>query len=477
MFVDRARELAFLNEVLGRARPGPAQLLLIYGRRRIGKSKLLLRWMERSGLSATYWAAEKEGPPLQRRKLYAKLLGVPVRQAPVFDTWAELWEAAAGVLRGRRHILVIDELPYASEADPAMLSALQHAWDMHFKGSNVVLALCGSHVRTMEALQFQQSPLFGRFTGQWHLQPLPFSALGAFLPGWPADERVTAYAIVGGVPAYLEWLDPQRNLAANLRQVILSPGSMFVAEPAFLLYDEVRDPQNYLSVLKAIGAGHHSLDDIAGASLIEKAHLSSYLVRLQELKLVERRLPVTLPVDELRRSRRGRYHLSDAYFRFYFRFLAPFQSTLTFETDRVVQEIQKGSSAFVGSTAFEELAGQWVLAEGAAGRLPFRPSAVGRHWSRRAQADVVALDPQTRDILIGECKWTNTRVEEQDIRRLVEKTGPSVLHDLPGGGSGWMVHHAVFSRAGFTKGARAEMKKRAGRLIALEELDEALSRE
>src|SRR5262245_36166817 len=388
-------------------------MLLMYGRRRVGKSKLLRHWIERSRLSSTYWTAEKERPPLQRRKLYAKLLGVPVRQAPIFDSWAELWEAAAGLLRGKRHILILDELPYASEADPAMLSALQHAWDIHFKDSKVVMVLCGSHVRTMEALQYQQSPLFGRLTGQWHLSPLPFSALKAFLPDWPADERVTAYAIVGGVPAYLEWLDARRNLVANLRQVILSPGSMFVAEPAFMLYDEVRDPQNYLSVLKAIGAGHHSLDAIAGASLIEKAHLSSYLVRLQELRFLERRLPVTLPVDELRKSRRGRYHLSDAYFRFYFRFLAPFQSTLAFETDRVAQEIQKGLSSFVGGTAFEELAGQWLLKQGTAGKLPFKPDTVGGHWSPKVQADLVALNARTRDILIAECKWTHARVEEQ----------------------------------------------------------------
>src|SRR5262245_46502042 len=433
-------------------------MLLMYGRRRVGKSKLLRHWIERSRLSSTYWTAEKERPPLQRRKLYAKLLGVPVRQAPVFDSWAELWEAVAGVLRGKRHILILDELPYAVEADPAMLSALQHAWDIHFKSSHVVLVLCGSHVRTMEALQFQQSPLFGRLTGQWHLMPLPFAALKAFLPDWSTEERVAAYAIVGGVPAYLEWLDPQRSLVANLRQVILSPGSMFVAEPAFLLYDEVRDPQNYLSVLKAVGAGHHSLDDIAGASLIEKAHLSSYLVRLQELRFLERRLPVTLPVDELRKSRRGRYHLSDAYFRFYFRFLAPFQSTLAFETDRVAQEIQKGLSSFVGSTAFEDLAGQWLLQQGAAGEMTFEPSVVGRQWSPKVHAYVVALDSRTRDILVGECKWTHTRVEEQDIKKLIETTGPLVLRDLPGGGSGWMIHYAAFSRAGFTAGAKAEMK-------------------
>lgn len=109
-------------------------------------------------------------------------------------------------------IIHLDELPYAAEADPAMLSALQHAWDQFFKDSQTILVICGSQVRTMETLRSRQSPLFGRLTGQWDLEPLPFVALRQFLPGWTLEERVAAYAIVGGVPAYLEWLDPNRSL-------------------------------------------------------------------------------------------------------------------------------------------------------------------------------------------------------------------------------------------------------------------------
>ena len=467
--------MGFLDKALERSRPGSGQLLLVYGRRRIGKSKLLLRWAQRSRLAATYWVAEKESARLQRRKLYAQLLDVPVKQAPLFDSWTELWEAAAVLLRGKRRILILDELPYAAEADPAMLSALQHAWDRHLKSTGVVMALCGSQVRAMEALMFHQSPLFGRLTGQWHLQPLPFSALRDFLPGWSAAERVGAYAIVGGVPAYLEWLDAGQTLTENLRNVILSPGSMFVAEPTFLLYDEVREPQNYLSVLKAIGAGQHGLDDIARATLIDKAHLSSYLSRLQELKLVQRRLPVTLLADETQTSRRGRYHLDDAYFRFYFRFLSPFHSTLAFEPDHIAREIQKGFSAFVGATAFEDLARQWIAQRGAAGELPFEPVAVGSHWSRRAQADIVAIAPATQDILIGECKWTSGKMDEQDIKKLMEITGPLVLEDLPGRGAGWTAHYAAFSRAGFTARAMNRMRKSRGRLVDLDQLDRAMA--
>jgi AAA+ ATPase superfamily predicted ATPase len=167
--------------------------------------------------------------------------------------------------------------------------------------------------------------------------------------------------MVGGVPAYLEWLDPHRNLTRNIREVMLAPGSMFVAEPAFLLYDEVRKPDIYLAAIKSIGQGAHTLNDISDASLIGKAHLSLYLTRLQELYLVERRLPATIPVSGLHKSRMGRYHLSDPYFRFYFRSLAPFHDTLTFDPDRILAQSKEGLRAFVGQTAFEEISREWVV--------------------------------------------------------------------------------------------------------------------
>jgi len=324
MFIDRQAELAFLNAILEKKRPTAAQFVLLYGRRRVGKTVLLRHWAERAGVPHTYWAAEKEPAALQRRKLYARVLGLEPRQAPVFDSWDDCWRAIIATLGDRRHILILDEFTYAVESDPAMLSSLQHAWDQQFRDSQIVLVLCGSHIHTMETLQARQSPLFGRLTGQWRLQPLSFATLREFLPGWPADERVAAYAVVGGVPAYLEWLDPGRSLSDNIRDVILAPGSMFVAEPTFLLYDEVREPSTHLAILKAIGAGNHTLSEISNAALVGKSHLSAYLARLQDLRMVERRLPITVPPIRRRRARSGRYHLLDPYFRFYFRFLAPY---------------------------------------------------------------------------------------------------------------------------------------------------------
>jgi uncharacterized protein len=476
MFVDRQKELVFLNTLLTRERPGPAQLVLLYGRRRIGKTELLLHWVKNSGVDFTYWAAERESPNMQRNSLFARLLNVPEDSAPVHRSWSALWQAVANHLGEKRHILILDELPYAAESDPAMLSALQHAWDQFFQRSNLIIVICGSHVRVMETLLSRQSPLFGRMTAQWHLEPLPFSSLQEFFPNWDAAERVAAYAIVGGIPAYLNWFNPKQSLVENIRNVILAPGGMFLAEPAFLLYDEVRELKNYLAVLKAIGAGNHVLSAIGEHAFLPSTAVNAYLSTLQELRLVERRLPVTVRPGERGKSRAGRYHLSDPYFRFYFHFLAPFQDDPLTSSDQILERIQQNLRPFVGATAFEELCRQWTIAEGKSGNLPFVPNAVGSHWSRRVQVDVVALNWNSKEILLGECKWGLDKIDRKIARDLtVEKTRLALL-DLPDMGQGWQVFHALFARQGFTDAARNEVQTSGGRCIELRELDKALSR-
>jgi uncharacterized protein len=476
MFVDRKKELAFLNDVLTRSHPGPAQLVLLYGRRRVGKSELLLHWAEQSGVKFVYWEAAKESATMQRAHLFARLLGVSAGSAPVFQSWVDLWEAAARVLGNDRQIIILDEAPYAADADPAFLSALQIAWDQHFQRSQIVIVLCGSHVRTMQTLMSMQSPIFGRMTGQWHLQPLPFSSLAEFFPKWDADERVAAYAVAGGIPAYLNWLNPEADLENNIRYVILNPGGMFLAEPSFLLYDEVRELSHYLAVLKAIGKGAHSLDEISTQCFLPTTSANAYLATLQELRLVERRLPVTVPPRLRAKSRSGRYHLSDPYFRFYFRFLAPHIDNPPVKPEQVLIGVRANLRAFVGATAFEELARQWVLRQAESGQIPFQPEATGSHWNRKIQIDVVALNWQTHDILLGECKWGADRVDRQVVRELIGEKAPLVLKDLPEEGKGWNVHYALFGRQGFTPAARDEMRLVHGSLVDLNSIDAVLGR-
>lgn len=475
MFVDREAELAFLNRVAARQRPGPAQLLLLYGRRRIGKTELLLHWSQQSDLPTTYWTAEKEPAALQRRKFFAALTRTPLQYTPIFPSWSDVWEASAQRIGDERQILVLDELPYAMESDPATLSALQHAWDRAFQRMRCIVVLCGSQIRVMELIQGSQSPLFGRLTGQWHLQPLPFSALSAFFPGWSVEERIAVTALVGGVPAYLGWLDPALTFAENVRQVVLDPGSQFSAEPTLLIYDEVREPQPHLAILKAIGAGAHTLDAISNATLIGKTHLSSYLVRLQDLKLIERRLPATLPAAERLRSRKGRYHLRDPYFRFYFRFMAPVHEQAGLSREQVWSRIQQDLRAFIGQTAFEDLARAWVLAQGQSNQLSFVPEVIGSHWSRSVQADVVAINWRERAILLGECKWSTEPIDRQIVRDLIEHKTPQVMQDLPSQGQGWRVTYSCFARRGFTDAARQEMDRHQGMCVDLEMLERGLA--
>ena len=453
-FINRKNELVFLQQLLQSSRSRTAQFVLLYGRRRVGKTRLLRHWLENLDLPSTYWVAEKENAALQRRKFIAEFEQRPLRQTPLLDSWSEVWELVADRINDKQYVLIIDELPYASHADNALLSSLQHAWDQHFEDSNLILVLCGSQMRVMEALQFHQSPLFGRFTAQWHLKPLHFNSLTHFFPNWSTEELVALFAIVGGIPAYLNWLHPERTLVENIREAILAPGSLFVAEPTFLLYDEVKEPQTFLAILKAIGMGNHTLSDISNYALIGKTHLSSYLVRLQELRLVERRIPATVPSAKRRTSRQGRYHFSDPYFHFYFRFLAPFNDILPDDIEPVLEKVRSELRAFVGQTAFEKLSRQWLREQRKKGELPFRPMIIGSHWSRKVQIDVVGINWDSHEILLGECKWRGEQVGRETVRELVEQKAPKLLVELPNTPDEWTVHFAFFAREGFSLSAQ-----------------------
>lgn len=466
MFIDRSDELAMLEQLLNRQRGG--ELLLLYGRRRVGKTALLRHWAGQGHLPWTYWMAQKEPSELQRRKLYAALRGrAPTATAPTFASWSELWDDVAALVRDDRRILVLDELPWAIEADSAMLSALQYAWDIHFQQSNLILVLCGSQIRTMETILSQQTPLFGRLTAQYRLQPFPFAILRQFFPTWSPEAQVAVYAMVGGVPAYLSWFDAGRSLSDNIRQSILAPSSVALSEIELLLSDEVRDIRTYLTVLNAIGEGAHALKDIANATLTASTNLTKYLGILQELRLVERRVPATVPPALHHRSKQGRYHLTDPFHRFYFRFLRPREAEIAYQPDRVLAEIQSGLRAFVGQTAWEELARTWVFHQGRQGALSFKPEAIGSHWSRDVQADVVAVSWRERVILVGECKWGADQVNRQVARQLVEQTMPSTVAALPGQGEGWRTIPALFARMGATPEAQVLLHQHGGLLIDL----------
>ena len=375
----------------------------------------------------------------------------------------------------QRLILILDEFPYVAEAEPGLPSVVQNVWDHRFKQSRIFLVLAGSHIGMMTRLLHYHAPLYGRFTAHLHLKPLPFAATAEFLRHYTVAQRVAVYAILGGIPAYLERFDDTVSLADNIRRRIFHPTGIFRVDPLFLLQDQVREPRNYLSILYAIGEGWHTLGEIASAAGLPKQNVSTYLGRLADLYLVERRTPVTLPRKRRQRSRQGRWHLLDPYLRFYFRFVVPNQRSLELELmDAVWADVEAQLRAFVGMTAFEELSREWVLAQARSGQLPFVPEDVGSHWATDSQVDVVAINWREKAMLLGECKWGTERVGRALIRELVEDKTPRVLAKLPHQGAEWIVHYAFFARAGFTEEAQATAEQHQFSLVSLEQLDRTL---
>ena len=481
MLVDRERELSELNALLQSAR---SNLLAVVGRRRLGKTTLLVHWAQESGHPFIYWV----GSHFPSDTLLAQFSrqvwqhGDPDRKAPRnfrYESWSEAFEALAEACQGEwRHIVVLDEFPYAIQSEPALPSALQNAWDHHLKFSNVCLVLCGSQVGMMERLLGADAPLYGRMLGPLRVRPLPYSATAEFFPRYTAEQRIATYAILGGVPAYLEQFTDELSILQNLRANLFRETGLFRTDPDYLIGEQVRDLKVYQAVLSAIAMGARKPADIAlQADLPQRSGVDPYLAQLVEMDYVRRELPATVSPNKRQTSRLSRYVLADNYLRFYFRFV---RSNLALIAQQLYDEVEKRISeqlrAFVGVTAFEELSREWILTQARAGTMPFSVEEVGSHWGGGVQVDVVAMNWRERQILLGESKWQGEPIRNRIVRELIETKTPKVLKLLPEEGDGWHVHYAFFSRNGFTDDARTLANERGAQLVDLTRLDQDLRR-
>jgi uncharacterized protein len=472
-FVDRRREFRDLDRV---AAAREAQFVMVYGRRRVGKTTLLTTWARQSGLPVLYWVAKREG----RLPLMANLVegiqawergGQPSGIGLRPSDWDAVLGELARVAGKRKCIVILDELPYLIESDPAFLSYLQSAWDHKLKGTAIRLLVSGSHIGMMTRLVEYQAPLYGRFTGQLPLEPLTFTDIEPFVPGYDVHKRLAVYSVLGGVPAYLERWRSEESLSANIERLFFQRTGWFRNEPMVLVSDLTRrETEGYEAILRAIAAGHHIREEIAQTVELPSTSLSHYLPRLCEMGLVQRRIPATVPPDRRRSSRESRYVLSDPYLRFYYRFVDPNLHMIEQGLAPALwQRIEEQFRAFVADS-FEELCRRWTLAMARRGHLPLEPEVIGSHWSRDAQVDVVAVDWKQRHILLGEAKWGAGKVGREVIRDLVDKA-PRVV---PAGGRKFKVLYAFFARDGFTEAARAEATRHGALLRTLKEMEPEL---
>jgi len=456
-FVDREDELALLE----RAWASPkAELFVVYGRRRVGKTALLRRFSQ--GKPGAYWVAAITSEATLRRSFTQALEGESAAFA--YDDWRSAFLAARGD-PGTRRLLVIDEYPYLAGAAPGVGTVLQALWDEVLESSRLMVVLCGSHIGMMEreAVSYR-APLFGRRTGQIRLRPLPTWGVAAMLPGYGAAAVVETVATLGGVPAYLRMLEQDRSIAQNLERLALDPNGVLHQEPVFLLREELHEPRSYFALLQAIAAGNTRLNEIAQAAGVERAPASRYLATLIDLGVVERAVPVTERHPE--KSRKGLYIIADGFLRFWFRFVAPYGSLLaTGQTETVRARLDSGLAGFV-APLFEQLSREWIARAGASGALPLPLRAVGRWWTRQAEIDVVALGEE--GVLLGECKWSTRPVGLDGLNAL--RARGELFRGETGMGPQEPVWLALFSRSGFTPDLVAEAKAEHVLLVTAEDV-------
>lgn len=448
-FVGRGRELQTIDRLW---QANSAEFLILYGRRRVGKTALLAHWIQTRRPRALYWVATPGSAAAQLRAFSQAVYGfgrpdIVIPEAFTYGSWEQAWEELARLAEQERVAVFVDEFTYLLASDPSIAGKLQNFWDQRLKQANLLLCLSGSHLGMMmrEVLSYQ-APLYGRASAQMHLKPLPFGLTGAYFPRYSAVDRVAIYALFGGVPAYWERLERSRSITYNIKQQLLTANNLMQAEPRLLLQDFVTEPQHYVSILTAIANGARTPKDIASLIGLPNVQIPKYLSVLDEAGFVERRVSVTAAPG----SRAGRHHISDPYLRFYYRFLAARQDQLEMGIqEQALAEISRHMIDFIGTHTWEELCREWLLRASARNELPFLPDAVGSAWNAAAQIDVAGINTMEKTLILGECKWTTAPVDQGVLARLVEEKTSQIV---PAEGH-WRVYYLGFSRSGWTAAA------------------------
>lgn len=421
-FVDREQELSALEAAYHRS---CAELLIVYGRRRVGKTTLLAEFCKDK--PAVYFLATEESLQANRnafRLTAAEFLNSELlRQASDAD-WNMIFKTILAEHIGGKLVIVLDEFQYLGKADSAFPSVFQRIWDTLLSKQNVMVILCGSliHMMVQQTLSYE-SPLYGRRTRQIRLGQIPYSHYQQFFPVLSEKERVEYYSVTGGVPKYIELFQAGRDIYDAINKNVLERQSFLYEEPDFLLRHEVQDVGSYFSIIRAVAAGNRRLSDIAAYLNSKATSLSKPLNTLCELDILEREVPVTELKPET--SKRGQYRIKDNYLAFWFNFIYPMRNFIESGHAEIVMERIKARLLpnHIGYV-YEDICRQKMWDLNAAGKLPFMFDRIGRWWGGRdTEIDIVAIDTQDRShILLGECKFhQNTPMTVEELHKLMAK--------------------------------------------------------
>jgi len=419
-FVDRERELQFLTD---RYRSPVPECLILYGRRRVGKTTLLARFLQT--VPGFYFLASEEGTArnVQDFSHYAgEYLNDPDFERSRYPDWETVIKALVRHRNfspppGQKVVIVIDEFPYLIARDRATPSVFQKVWDTVLSREPVMLVISGSSVSTMETeVLGYSSPLYGRRTGQWQLEPLSYPYLRRFFP-YDEEDLVMTWCVIGGVPAYLRLFRPDRSFWENVEEQILRKGAYLYSEAEILMQYEFREAGNYMAILRALAAGYTAQGPLCQETGLDKGLVSKYLAVLSRMHLINDEVPMTAHAG----YRRRHYRLTDPYLRFWFRFVYPRRAeTETGQSGEVLASIRGEIAPYCGEM-FEQLAldlvRRGILFSGSS------YSRLGRWWQKETEIDLVGLNEASGDALFCECKWSvlNRRQARGILAALREK--------------------------------------------------------
>jgi AAA+ ATPase superfamily predicted ATPase len=450
MFIGRTQEISRLAKEFSLSRPS---LLVVYGRRRIGKS-VLLREAAKDRPHVLYQAT-RVTPSLNLDGFKAEIAR-SLGSDPILGGLGD-W---LGVLTYLAHkandmpglVVVLDEFPYLVEGDAALPSIIQKFWDAVVADEGKLnLVLCGSMISQMEDLLAERNPLYGRQTLRLEVKALPLRDAARFFPDYNAEDHILAHAIFGGTPFYLRLCDPGASLGENVINLLLTDTGTLVDEPNVLLQSELRETQRYASILAAIADGCTKLGEIGGRvrDIKDSVSLSPYMRRLERMKLIR----AIRSLDASPRSRDTRYFVDDPLVAFWHRFVRPNMSSVMqgFGHDIWRHQVAPQLDEYMGN-AFEE------ICRGHARRhaqevLPSPAREIGQIWSADYDIDVAGslLDGS---MLYGECKWRRGAVGPEVLTTLIERAKRTEY------GRGVEDRHfLLYARTGFNADVHERAKK------------------
>lgn len=422
MFVGRENELNTLEKLYNK---DSFQMVVMYGRRRVGKTTLIKKFIQDK--PAIFFVAQEANDKINL-ELFSKqvylFFNIPP-SAGAFKDWAAAFDFIAEKAKEQRFILAIDEFPYAVEENRGIKSMLQNVIDHKLKDTGLFMILCGSHMSFMEnEVLGYKSPLYGRRTSQMKIEGFDYIDCSKLLSQYSNEDKIKFYCSLGGTPHYISQVNQNESFAQNIKDLYFDISGYLYDEPMMLLQQELREPSMYNSIITAIASGSSKLNEISTKIGEERSKTIKYLQTLINLRILHKEFPFG---EDIASSRKGIYKISDNFYKFWYKYVFPNKPAIEQGTGRIIADttVIPNLSEFIGKP-FEEVCLQYLIRLNTAGKLPFVFTGSGRWWGNnklkreQTEIDIVAANEKEGKIILGECKWKNQLDDISELNDLIE---------------------------------------------------------